>query len=200
MNAAIVFCIILSKSFFAFGCPRFAAKVNGQSSPTPIARADVKRVWRAATYRGLTMGRSNIAEMHRIFGAPKKSEKFGEGTSNPEVWYHYDDAPDFPGTLTVVVYRGIVQRVDIVPKDLKKEEATKHFGPDYIVTRYDFDSCLGDEESAPLFESSSGAVIFVEYRQRGIAIAVNGQGNVNEVSYVSKPIGAESSKCKRTRR
>lgn len=196
MNAAIVFCIILSQSFFAYGCPRSAPKENGQSGITPIARADVKRVWRAAIYRGLTMGRSNVAEMQRILGAPKKSEVFSEGTSNPEVWYHYDGPRDFPGTLTVVVYRNIVQRVDIVPNHLKKEEAIKHFGPGYIVTRYDFDSCLGDEESAPLFESPSGAVVFVEYRQRGIAIAINGQGNVNDISYVSEPIGAESSKCK----
>lgn len=142
------------------------------------------------------MGRSNVAEMLRIFDAPKKSEVFSEGTSNREVWYHYDGPRDFPGTLTVVVHRSIVKRVDIVPKDLKKEDAIKHFGPSYIVTRYDFDSCLGDEESAPLFESPSGAVVFVEYRQRGIAIAVNGQGNVDDIRYVSEPIGAESSKCK----
>ena len=196
MNAAIVFWIIFSQSLFLFGCPRFASKEDGQSRTTPVERADVKGAWRAAIYRGLTMGRSNVAEMRRIFGAPKKSEVFNEGTSNPEVWNHYDGPRDFPGSLRVVVYRSIVQRVDIVPKDLKKEEAIKHFGPDYIVTRYDFDSCLGNEESAPLFESPSGAVVFVEYRQRGIAIAVNGQGNVNEISYVSEPIGAESSKCK----
>ncbi|HET9712153.1 MAG TPA: hypothetical protein VFP64_09745 [Pyrinomonadaceae bacterium] len=89
-----------------------------------------------------------------------------------------------------------MKRVDIGPKDLTKEEAIKHFGPNYIVTRYDFDSCLGDEESAPVFESPSGTVVFVEYRQRGIAIAVNGQGNVDDIRYVSEPIGAESSKCK----
>ena len=189
MNAAIVFCIILS---FAFGCPRLALKLDGQTGTT----VDKNRVWRAATYRGLTMGRSNVAKMRRIFGAPKKSETFSEGTSNPEVWYHYDGPQDLPGTLTVIVYRGIVQAVDIVPLDLKQEEAIKHFGPGYIVTRYDFDSCLGDEESAPLFESPKGAVVFIEYRQRGIAIAVNGQGNVNEVRYVSEPIGAKSSKCK----
>ena len=196
MNAAIVFCIIFSQSFIAFGCPRSAPKENGQSGTTPTARADVKRVWRAGTYRGLTMGKSNVAEMQRIFGAPKKSEVFSEGTSNPEVWYHYDGPRDFPGTLRVVVYRSIVQAVDILPKDLKKEEAIKHFGPGYIVTRYDFDSCLGNEESAPLFESPNGTVLFIEYRQRGIAIAVDGQGNINEIRYVSEPIGAESSKCK----
>lgn len=196
MKVAIVLCIVLSHSFLAFSCPPLAPKVNGQSGPTSVAKADDNHVWRAATYRGLTMGKSKVAQMRLIFGAPKKSEVFDEGTSNPEVWYYYDGPRDFPGTLRVIVYGSIVQAVDILPKDLKKEEAIKHFGAGYIVTRYDFDSCLGDEESAPLFESPSGAVVFIEYRQRGIAIAVDGQGNVNEVRYVSRPIGAESSKCK----
>jgi hypothetical protein len=89
-----------------------------------------------------------------------------------------------------------IRAIDLLPRDLKKEDAIKHFGQDYILTRYDFDECLGNEEAAPLFESPKGAAVFIEYRQRGIAIAVNGQSNVNEIRYVSEPIGAESSKCK----
>jgi hypothetical protein len=198
MNAAILFCIILSQSLFAYSCHRFAPKDTGQSAATASLKTDVKRVWRSANYRGLTMGRSFEDEMLRIFGTPTKSELFNEGTSNPEVWHHYEGSLDFPGTLRVVVDKAtnIVQAVDLHPKDLKKEEAIKHFGPDYIVTKYDFDSCLGDEESAPLFESAKGAVVFIEYRQRGIALALNGQGKVDEIRYVGEPIGTESSKCK----
>ncbi|HEU4511013.1 MAG TPA: hypothetical protein VFR78_22470 [Pyrinomonadaceae bacterium] len=196
MSAAIVFCIIFSQAFFSFGCFPIAQKANGQSGATAVARTNNDRVWRAATYHGLTMGRSNVDEMRRILGAPKRSEVLSEGKSISEVWYHYDGPQDFAGTFRVIVDGNIVQAVDILPKDLKAEEAIKHFGPDYIITRYDFDSCLGDEESAPLFESPNGAVIYIEYRERGIAIAVTGTGNVNEVRYVSKPIGAESSKCK----
>ena len=89
-----------------------------------------------------------------------------------------------------------IREVHMLPKHLSKEEAIKHFGLDYVVTRYDFDSCLGDEESAPLFESPTGNVINIEYRQRGIALAVNAYGNIDEISYVSGPIGAASSRCK----
>ena len=198
MNTAIIFCIVVSQSFLAFGSPRFDQKANGQSGTTPVARADVKRVWRAATYRGLTMGRSNEAEMFRILGSPKSSETFNSGTSSAEVWYHFEGSWEFPGTLRVVVDKSTntVREVDIQPEASNGEEVIKHFGQDYVVTRYDFDSCLGDEESAPLFESRNGSIIFIEYRQRGIAVAVNGQGKVNEIRYVSEPIGAESSKCK----
>lgn len=196
MTAAIVFCVVFSQSLLFFGCFRIAPKANGQSGATPIGRTDSDRVWRAATYRGLTMGASTVDEMRRIFGAPKRSEVFSEGKSSSELWHYYDSPHDFSGTLRVIVANNIVQAVEILPKDLKAEDAIKHFGRGYIVTRYDFDSCLGDEESAPLFESISGAVIFIEYRKRGMAIAVDGRGNVNEVTYVSAPIGAESSKCK----
>jgi hypothetical protein len=200
MNKIIAFCIIFSQSFLIVGCPRLGSKPNEQSvSNTAVARIDSSRTWHAATYRGLTMGRSNVQEMRRVLGAPKRSEVFNDGKSNPEVWYYYGGASEFPGTLRVIVNKSsnTIQAVDIQPQDLSKEEAIKHFGPDYVITRYDFDSCLGDEESAPLFESPSGSVIFIEYRQRGIAIAVDSNGKVNEITYVSEPIGAESSKCER---
>ena len=144
------------------------------------------------------MGSSQVADMLRLLGPAKKTEKFDEGWPNPEVWYHYEGQWDFPGTLRVIVDEATntVRAADLLPTDLKLEEAIKHYGPDYIVTRYDFDSCLGNEEAAPLFESPKGNVVYIEYRQRGIAIAVNGQGNVNEIRYVSEPLGAEASKCK----
>jgi hypothetical protein len=144
------------------------------------------------------MGRSHIEEMRRVLGEPERSEVFDENKSNPEVWYHYKDIWDFPGRLTVISDKrtGTIQAVDIYPDSLSKEDVIKHFGADYTVTRDDFDLCLGDEESAPIFESPNGSLISVEYRQRGIAVAVNSQGKVNHIRYVSEPIGAASSKCK----
>ena len=72
----------------------------------------------------------------------------------------------------------------------------KHFGSDYMLTKYDFDKCLGDEESAPVYESANGPLLEIEYRHRGIAISVTENGKVNTISYVSKPIGTAASKCK----
>ena len=135
--------------------------------------------------------------MRRIFGKPTRIERFDEDKSDPEVWYHYDGMWEFPGTLRVVVDKTrTIREVNLLPKELSKEDAIKHFGPDYVITRYDFDLCLGDEEAAPLFESPDGNVIKIEYRQRGIAFGVNAYGNIDEISYVSRPIGAVTSKCK----
>lgn len=199
MKEAVVFCVLLSQSLGAMSCTGVSSKENTQPTASPTAgRIDVSRVWHPATYRGLKIGRSKVAEMRRVLGRPTLSEVFDENKSNPEVWYHYEGIAEFPGRVTVVVDKntGTIQAVDIHPKTLRKEDAIKHFGPDYVITRYDFDSCLGDEESAPLFESPAGAVISIEYRKRGIAVAVDEGGRVNTISYVSEPIGAASSKCK----
>lgn len=110
----------------------------------------------------------------------------------------YDSGGDFPGSLNVVIDKrsDVVLRIDLYPEKLSKDDAVKHFGQDYIVTRYDFDECLGNEESGPLYESPNGSLLEVEYRERGIAISVNGVGEVNNISYVSKPIGTPESRCK----
>lgn len=195
---AIVFCIILSQPPLLIGCRFLESKANEQPpSNSAFASLENKRTWQAATYRGLTMGKSKVSDMRRVFGAPKRSEVFNKGKSDQEVWYCYDGIWEFPGTLRVVVNKArTIQAIDMQPTDLTKEAVIKHFGPDHVITRYDFDSCLGDEESAPLFESPHGSVVFIEYRNRGIAISVGGTGKVNEIRYVSEPIGAESSKCK----
>ena len=177
--------------------PEMENKSAGSIGLSIRATVGNNRTWQRAIYRGLTMGKSKVADMRRIFGKPTRVERFDEDKSNPEVWYHYDGVWEFPGTLRFIVDKGrIIRRVDLLPTQLTKEDAIKHFGPDYMETRYDFDLCLGNEEAAPLFESLTGAVINIEYRKRGIALAVNAYGNIDTISFVSGPVGAESSKCK----
>ena len=80
----------------------------------------------------------------------------------------YDSGGVFPGELTVVINKdtGIVLAINLNPDSLSKADAVKYFGPDYILTRYDFDECLGNEESAPMYESPTGSLLEVEYRHR----------------------------------
>ena len=139
--------------------------------------------------------------MLRIFGKPKWSGPPGDQEKrvpNPEVWHEYDEAGEFPGTLTIIVdkHSGVILEMSLSPKHLSKEEAIKHFGSDYRLTRYDSDNCLSDGESVTLYESPNGEDLRIEYRKRGLAIAINYEGRVNQISYVNKPIGAPASRCK----
>ena len=157
--------------------------------------------WRAGTYRGLTAGKATRADVQRVLGEPYRVDTPVDqepNEPNPEVWYMYNGVGEFLGELTVIIDKRteVMLGIDVSPEQLSKEEALKHFGPDYILTRYNFDQCLGNEESAPLYESANGPLLEVEYRHRGIAISVTQDGRVNTISYVSKPIGTRGSRCK----
>ena len=157
--------------------------------------------WHSATYRGLRVGKSRRADMLRVLGKPKWSRTSpgeSDAEEHRELWNNYDHAGEFLGITNVVVdsRRGIITKIEFYPTRLSKEEAILHFGRSYIITRYDFDRCGGDEESEPIYESPNGPLVSVEYRSRGIAISVGYQDLVTKISYVNGPIGSVSPKCK----
>jgi hypothetical protein len=158
------------------------------------------RQWHAATYRGITIGKSRRTDMLRVFGQPTWSRAQREETeedAQPEVWNNYESIGEFPGRTTVVVDKrsGTIIRIDFYPDKLTKQQAIEHFGPDYIITKYDFEPCSDDEESEPIYESPTGPLVSLEYRVRGIAIAIGHGDLVTKISYVGGPIGAPHSRC-----
>lgn len=170
-----------------------------QQSASPTRQT--AREWRVATYRGLTVGKSTSADMLRVFGKPHWSGPPGDQTKDdpdPEVWNEYEDVGDFPGKLTVVVDKrsGVILAIDLDPRNLSKKQAIEYFGDDYIVTRYAHDDCLGNGESAPVYESPDGPILDIEYRERGIAVSIGYGERVDTISYVKGPIGATFSRCK----
>ena len=162
-------------------------------------------VWRAATFRGLVVGKSNRSAMLRILGEPKwtrshrQDDDEEEKDSRQDVFSHYETGGELPGSFTVVYDKrsGIIKRIESYPDKLTREKAVAHFGKDYIVTKYDFDKCKGGEDSELIYESSNGPLVSVEYRSRGIAISVGFNEMVTKISYVSGPIGAIKSRCKK---
>lgn len=165
------------------------------------SRSENKHEWRAGTYSGLIIGKSNRLDVLRVLGEPKELDSPADQSpveGNPEVWYLYKSTGKIAGDLTVVIDErtNLVSGIDLHPRNLTKEDAVKHFGSDFILTRYAFDDCLGNEESAPLYESASGPLLELEYRHRGIALSLNEDGKVNTISFVSKPLGTPQSRCK----
>jgi hypothetical protein len=204
MKKFVVLCTLLIQSMPVLQCSSRALQKQGKPEST-ANRVQRNKKWHAGTYRGLTAGKSKGTDVLRILGEPKRQDRLVDqslGESNPEVWYLYDTAGEFAGELTVVIEKrtDVVSRIDLNPDNLSKADVVKHFGPDYILTRYDFDDCLGNEESAPLYESPNGPLLEIEYRQSGIAVSVDEAGRVKTISYVSKPIGAQESKCNRLKK
>lgn len=156
------------------------------------------RQWRPATYRGITVGKSKLANMLRAWGPPKWSRNSKRDSEEEQVtWTNYEKVGEFAGPTTVVsdTRTGVITRINFYPDRLTKEQAITHFGKGYVVTRYAFDSCLDEEDSEPIYESLNGPLISVEYRARGIAISVGNNDMVTKISYVSGPIGSAKSRC-----
>lgn len=158
----------------------------------------IRSDWRPATFRGLIIGKSRRAEMLRRLGQPKWSRS-PEGRERDEdereTFNHYESGGEFAGSLTVVLNKkGIVSRVDFFPSKLTRDQVIAHFGPGYVITRYATNPC-GDEDSESLYETPNGPLTNLEYRSRGIAIAIGYQDLVTKISYVSRPIGGSKPSC-----
>ncbi len=155
--------------------------------------------WHAAMFRGLIVGKSRRADMVRRLGQPKwtrSPESRGSDDADKETFNNYEGGGEFPGRMTVVINRrGVISRIDFYPAKLSREQAIAHFGPSYIITKYAFDPCESDEDSEPIYESPNGPLTSLEYRARGIAIAIGYQDMVTKISYVAGPIGRLRPRC-----
>jgi hypothetical protein len=205
MKKTAMFCVFACQMLITLACQSSTAQEQ-QQRPIELKQSSQRhgrstREWQVATYRGLTLGRSVRAEMLSVLGEPEQSVPFDEDKPNPGTLYFYKATGEIKGDIAVAVDKrtDVILNVELRPGKLSKEEAIKHFGDNFLVTRYNFDSCLEDEEadSAPLYESPGGPIINLEYRERGIAVAVDEDDNVLHISYISEPVGAPSSKCQR---
>lgn len=208
----LFFCQIL----ISVGCVSLESRAQHQvdtlqEKPTIVDSIKQNRngnKWRPATYEGLIMGTSTHKDMLGVLGSPLdtvpseiESEKvdFENTPFKDEVWYYYQADGGIPGKLVVNVdiHTKRIIRIIIHPQEvyLPKEKVIKHYGNDYVITRYSFDDCLGDWDSVPIHESPDGPIKLLEYRERGISVTLGDKDIVNHITYESEPPGHSESKC-----
>lgn len=171
---------------------------------TAAVKADKNRGWRAATYRGFTIGKSTRADMLRILGKPRLSvPSADQEPPYPIIWNDYGMiAGELSGRLAVEVdsRNNRIVGISISPDNMSKEAAIKYFGNDYVAMDYEF--CKGmpiDSTVGPVYENpKSGNISYIEYRSRGVAIHLDYRGMVNAVYFVDEPMGLASERdCKK---
>lgn len=147
--------------------------------------------FRPAQFRGLTMGKSTIADVTRLLGKPEMILKKPDDT-----WIYYRDLGPAPGEVEITADTKItvIESVNVYPNDLTLEKAKAILGPAFKMIRYEFDSCLAFGGAAPLFESKDGQFEFVVYAAQGIVIRPDGV-KVRAIEYRSKPPGTKQSRC-----
>jgi hypothetical protein len=164
------------------------------------ASSQTSSAWRPATLRGVTVGKSKVPDMIRSWGQPNWSRTSpDEEDEHPVTWTNYEKAGEFPGSTTVVsdARTKLITRINFYPDRLTKDEAIAHFGRNYSITHYAFDTCKDKEIGESIFESPNGPVVNVEYRSRGIAISIGYNNMVTKISYVNGPVGPTKSRCGR---
>ena|SRR5262245_52014561 len=155
-----------------------------------------ERQWKAGTYRGITVGKTTAVELLQKWGRPRETGNWEwDNPKNPKYLLHHYDAQEAPiGAIMVEVgtKTGMVASISTSPDELPLDNAIELFGKDYSETRYEDCKC-GVGYDSPMFESSDGNHIYVEYRSRGIAMSVYG-GQVISIQFVDEPIGLKSVK------
>lgn len=182
----------------------FVCGMQQNSSSATDVNSSSSSNWRAANYRGLVIGKSTKIDMLNVLGEPKYSSTLDIqlNDNKEEELNEYEVEGKLSGKLSIYIdtQSQVILAIDLYPKNLSESNAVKRFGGNYVITRYDFDTCLSkdDGESAPMYESANGELKYIEYRKSGIAIALDEHGNVKHISYVKNPIGAAVSKCKQS--
>ena len=81
---------------------------------------------------------------------------------------------------------------------LSVDEVIRHYGENYVATKYAFDLCLEDLDDemggAPWYESPEGDHSFIEYRSLGVSISFDHE-RVESIDYRYGPVGTEKSQC-----
>lgn len=200
----------LNKNILVFLCCQLimaGCAMNLDPSSSVAAQAQSQQGWKPATYMGLKMGSSTREDMLLVFGEPpdwadyEKWDKETGSDVSETIPYLYDNVGEFIGSHIVGVHRKrrIIMWINVLPKNLSKEAAIQHFGPHYIITKYDTDDCVDDEDGVPIFESPTGKWELFEYRDRGITFHVDKSGQVDGITFSSDPPGSTTSKCKSQR-
>ena len=163
----------------------------------PAIAQTKRKKWQPATYKGLTVGKSTLADTLRVFGQPVRKDFAEPDAESDEIWYVYNDAGEFPGQFTVAINKKtkrVTAMMIAMLEDVKKETVLERLGNDYEVVRYapcpDFD----ESESGPFYESSNGPAVYFEYRSRGITVTADSRGMVYGVDYLRRPPGLSSRK------
>ena len=155
--------------------------------------------WQVAKFCGLVVGKAKVDELRKMLGEPLEIADLSSVADNNHTLYYYESKKEIIGKIVFWVNKKTKSIVmnELQPNSMTKTEVLEHFGSNYVITKYSSSDCPGITfDSAPLYEDPNGEIKFIEYRDKGIAIIISENETVQNISYLSEPVGSKSSKCK----
>jgi hypothetical protein len=157
-----------------------------------VTQQKMDSVWKPAHFRNLIVGQSTTKEVIAELGNPTYIGK-EEDTGVP-MWTYKVQEP-LPGFLYVYIRHGRLSGIGLgLASSIETSEMIRLFGKGYRIVHYDFDECLGQGGSAPVFRSPNGQLEEMEFPELGVSASLN-NGKVQEISYTNHPAGPAHSRC-----
>ena len=155
------------------------------------------KTWVPGVYHGLVMGKSTRNDVRRVLGKPEWEGNESD-TGVPIISYTASDL--VPGTLVVYLRRGILAGMTLYPKGtVTGKDIVRMFGSDYVIGRYEADNCFDDSGAAPIYESATGSIKYMEYRKRGLVISFY-RDEVDGIMFVERLSVPARSRCQGQRK
>ena len=138
------------------------------------------------------MGQSTTKEVIAELGKPTYVGR-EEDTEVP-MWTYEVQEP-LPGFLYLYIRNGRLSGIGLgLASPVETSVIVRLFGSGYRLVHYDFDDCLGQGGTAPVFRSPNGPLEEIEFPQLGVSASIH-NGKVQEISYVGHPAGPAHSRC-----
>jgi hypothetical protein len=147
-------------------------------------------------YHGLTVGTSSRAEVLAKLGNPAS---VGREQDTGLATMSYKVSDPISGTLVVYVKKGILDGMTLYPlRAQTKADIIRVFGSEFIVARYAADECSVQGGTATIYESPSGNIKHLEYRERGVAAVFSHDDDekIEAIVFTSRAFGPTHSSCK----
>jgi hypothetical protein len=182
--------------------------VSGEKHPlsypeeTPLGKIGTVNppiAWQPAVFRGVVFGTTKLEELERIMGKPDgQANVTDEETSIRWIIRVYNISEPFHGRMRFEIDENtsIVERADLGDITVTSKDVIKVFGEECSIGRYEFDVCLSSFDSAPIYETESGSLKYIEYRSKGIAFPLDSdEDTVSFILFLNRPLGSTKSKC-----
>jgi hypothetical protein len=173
------------------------------STPDAIATKDVNRTeWRAAVFRGLTVGTSLRREAITALGPPATSSSSNNdlptGSKSTDIDDEYDYSENIAGKLVVSSAKktGVISTITIYPSNLNVSDFSAQYGKEFVISSYSLMPCKKDRGSSLLIESPTGDIKYLELRSKGIVADVDwAEEKVRSIEFVKGPIASPAGSC-----
>jgi hypothetical protein len=149
--------------------------------------------WHVPTYQGLRLGKAKRVDVERTFGKPAWSGHPEDEYDNPVenmLSYEYENVGGFEGRTVIWMKArtGVVTDIILYPpyqKPLPSKGVLEKLGADYIERESALGPCPTAKEVRKFNRMKRREYpIFLVYPRKGMYVAVDANGNVQDISYM----------------